>query len=120
MNSTQGKILIAAPKLLDPNFQRSVILMIQHDGNSALGVVLNRPLEITIQEACEELETNCFAEGRLFQGGPCQGPLLVIHTEQDEADGEILPGLFFTTDREKVERLLTNEEQTTMKFVVGY
>jgi len=120
MNSLQGKLLIATPKLADPNFFRAVILMIQHDSDSALGVVLNRPLEMTVKQACEELETDCAVESTLFQGGPCQGPLLVLHTEQDEADGEIVPGLFYTTEREKVERLLEAEEDPAMKFVVGY
>jgi putative transcriptional regulator len=120
MNSLQGKLLIASPRMADPNFRRSVILMLQHDENSALGVVLNRPLELTVKQACEQLETPCSVEGVLHQGGPCEGPLLVVHTWQEEGDNEILPGLFFTTQREKVERLLEMEEDLAMKFLVGY
>ena len=42
MESLQGHLLIATPRLLDPNFLRTVILMVQHDENGALGLVLNR------------------------------------------------------------------------------
>jgi putative transcriptional regulator len=45
MDSLAGKLLIATPKLGDPNFVRSVVLIIAHDENGAFGVVLNRPLE---------------------------------------------------------------------------
>ena len=70
MASLQGQFLIASPKLLDPNFARSVVLMVQHGDEGALGLVVNRPLETSVEEVCEKvLETPCSTEGVLYQGG---------------------------------------------------
>ncbi len=38
----KGKVLIASPELTDPNFARSVVLIVQHDENGAMGLVINR------------------------------------------------------------------------------
>ena len=41
--SLRGKLLIASPALVDPNFARSVVLMTEHSEDGAMGIVLNRP-----------------------------------------------------------------------------
>lgn len=120
MESLQGKLLIASARLADPNFARAVVLMVQHTDDGALGLVLNRPLEATVQQACEQvLEESCAVEGQLHQGGPCEGPLMVVHTQEDYGELEILPGLYFTTERQKIEWLLRHEDAES-KFFVGY
>ena len=48
--SLRGHFLVASPHLLDPNFARAVVLLIQHNKEGALGVVLNRSIEKTVQE----------------------------------------------------------------------
>ena len=50
MDSLQGHLLVASPHLPDPNFFRSVVLMIQHDEEGAFGVVLNRPTNNTVRD----------------------------------------------------------------------
>ena len=47
-----GRLLIAMPDLLDPNFYRSVILVLEHDAEGTLGLVLNRKSALTLQELC--------------------------------------------------------------------
>ena len=50
-----------------------------------MGLILNRPLQTTVREACEEnLGEDFFAEGVLHQGGPCEGPLMVLHANEIE------------------------------------
>jgi putative transcriptional regulator len=120
MPSLKGQFLIASPKLVDPNFARSVILMIQHDSKAALGVVVNRPLEVTLQQACEQaLGAGCEFDGVLHHGGPCEAMLVVIHTDESAAEAQVMPGLYFTTTRDRVEQLLENPA-SQMKFFVGY
>ena len=47
-----GRLLISMPNLLDPNFYRSVILVLEHDEEGTLGLVLNRKSALTLQELC--------------------------------------------------------------------
>jgi len=122
MKSLKGHFLVASPNLTDSNFSRSVVLMLQHDENGALGVVINRALEMTVKQACEQvLETDCQIEANLHQGGPCEALLLVLHADDSAAqDNEpVIPGLHFSTHQETIEHLLHHPPKT-MKFVVGY
>jgi putative transcriptional regulator len=120
MQSLAGQFLIASPKLVDPNFARSVVLMVQHGEEGALGLVINRPLETSVEEICEKvLETPCSAEGVLYQGGPCEGPLMVVHTHNARSDIEVKPGVHFSTERDSIEWLLKYNE-APIKYFVGY
>ncbi len=121
MKSLQGKLLIAASALMDPNFSHTVILMVQHDENGALGLVLNRPLKTTVKEACEEaLEMSCDVESALYQGGPCEGPLMVLHGQEEMAGQiEVCDGVQFTTQRDEIEQLIAQID-VQAKFFVGY
>ena len=51
---TVGKLLIAEPMLGDPNFERSVVLMIEHTEDGALGVVLNKPTHLEVAAVLDE------------------------------------------------------------------
>ena len=50
MESFRGKLLLATPELIDPNFHRSVVLIIEHTNDGAIGVVLNRRTELNSTE----------------------------------------------------------------------
>jgi putative transcriptional regulator len=120
MESTQGKLLLASPRLADPNFARSVVLMIQHNDQGALGLILNRPLHITVRQACEQsLGETCEVEGMLHEGGPCEGPLMVLHGNEMDKDADVLPGVFFTTEKSKIESLL-KQQISAARYFVGY
>jgi putative transcriptional regulator len=120
MNSLQGKILLASSRLMDANFVHTVILMVQHDENGALGLVLNRPLELSVREACENaLELPCEADGFIHQGGPCEGPLMVVHQDEDASQLKVFEGVFFTAEKGHIEGLLA-EDGAKAKFFVGY
>ena len=71
MASTKGRLLVAAPSLLDPNFHRTVVLMIEHDDEQgALGVVLNRPSLTEVGGPLPEWEPVAAFPEVLFLGGP--------------------------------------------------
>jgi len=72
-DSLHGKLLVATPKLLDPNFVRTVILVCTHDDNGAMGLVLNRPLEGTGLSAHVPLWSEFAAPPAVvFRGGPVE------------------------------------------------
>jgi putative transcriptional regulator len=94
--------------------------MVQHDEGGALGLILNRPLETTIKDAWEQVsELPCDVEQLLHQGGPCDGPLMVLHTDATLSDMEVMPGLYFSADKDAVEALVARNEGST-KYFVGY
>lgn len=75
----QGHLLVAAPDLHDPNFRRTVVLLTEHDADAAMGIVLNRRLEIPVAEAVPALAELCEDGAQLFQGGPVQvGSVLAL------------------------------------------
>jgi putative transcriptional regulator len=50
MESMTGQLLVATPTLKDPNFDRTVVLLVAHETGGALGVVLNRATEVPVAE----------------------------------------------------------------------
>lgn len=121
MESLAGKLLIASPKLRDPNFFRTVVLIVQHDENGALGLILNRPTEVTVKQAWEEVGEgdDCYVEALLHQGGPCEGPLMVLHDREELAQITVIAGIHFSTEKDALEDLVTDVDQPA-KFFVGY
>src|SRR5438270_4945537 len=84
MDSVRGQLLIAGPGLLDPNFWRTVVLVVEHSDEGALGLVLNRPSETTVGEAVSELEELLDADDPLYVGGPVQLSALIVLAEFDQ------------------------------------
>ena len=65
-----GRLLVSTPALLDPNFRRTVVLLLDHDEDGALGVVLDRPLELGVGEVLPGWEGAVTPPDVLFGGGP--------------------------------------------------
>jgi putative transcriptional regulator len=65
-----GDLLVATPALLDPNFERTVLLILDLDENGALGVVINRPTMVSVREILPDWADLVGTPGMLFQGGP--------------------------------------------------
>ena len=78
MESLRGKLLIAPPTLVDPNFARTVVLVAAHDDEGALGLVLNRPLEVPLAEISPVLESLADPGSTLHRGGPVAPDAAVV------------------------------------------
>jgi putative transcriptional regulator len=76
--SLSGQLLLASPTLLDPNFRRTVVLVGAHSEDGAIGVVLNRPSELTVGEAVPQLEPAVDEEEPVYFGGPVQPGAIVV------------------------------------------
>jgi putative transcriptional regulator len=83
-----GKLLVAMPVLDDPAFARSVVLLIDHDEDGALGVVLNRASEVPVSEATDSLIDLIPSPGVLFGGGPVEPNALVAIGRAQEGAGQ--------------------------------
>jgi putative transcriptional regulator len=79
--SLAGQLLLASPALLDPNFRRTVVLVGVHNEEGALGVVLNRPSTVTVEEAVPQLKATVAAQEPVYVGGPVQPASVVVLAE---------------------------------------
>jgi putative transcriptional regulator len=69
-SSLTGRLLVATPKLADPNFDRAVVLLLDHDAEGTLGVVLNRPTPVGVGDVLEPWAALAGSPQVVFQGGP--------------------------------------------------
>jgi putative transcriptional regulator len=90
MDSARGQLLIAGPSLLDPNFWRTVVLVIEHSEDGALGLVLNRPSETTVGEAVPQLNDLVDAGDDLYVGGPVQPSSVIVLAQFEDPDDAAL------------------------------
>jgi putative transcriptional regulator len=78
VDSLKGRLLLASPALEDPNFARTVVLVAEHTEEGAMGLVLNRPAEVTVGESAPELEELVDAEEPIYVGGPVQPTAVIV------------------------------------------
>ncbi len=86
VQSLKGQLLIAGPSLIDPNFRRTVVLVGEHSEEGALGVILNRASESTVDEAVPELSTLVTGLATIHVGGPVQPSAIVVLAEFSQPD----------------------------------
>jgi putative transcriptional regulator len=80
-----GRLLVAAPSMDDPRFERTVILIIQHSPDGAVGIVINKPIGETsiasVFEALGQKGGDVSGDVRVFSGGPVQPEVgFVVHS----------------------------------------
>ena len=88
IGSTAGTLLVATPPLADPNFDRSVVYMVEHDERGALGLVLNRPSDEDLPDQLDAWRDQLAAPGAVFTGGPVEPDTMigVAHIVGDDPD----------------------------------
>jgi putative transcriptional regulator len=117
----EGQLLLASRRLLDPNFAHTVVLLIQHNPTGALGVVLNRPTSKTVQELWRQVgDTPCESRQPVHLGGPVSGPVMAVHTLDDLAEAQIVPGLYFAAKKPNLDELVRRDGDHRYKLFVGH
>lgn len=118
MESLAGCFLLASSGLLDPNFVKTVVLLIQHSEQGALGIVVNRPTSKTLKQLWKEVgDARCESEQPIHLGGPVSGPLMAVHTNASLAEVEILPGVFFAAKKKNLDELVIKEDHPFKVFI---
>ena len=114
--SLKGHLLIAAPSVQAPLFARSVVLMVEHtDDEGAKGIILNLPTTATMTDLAGKLFNDDFVwEKPLHLGGPVSGPLMVLHTEEQLADLEVVSGVYMALDATKSQHLISMEVEPSL------
>ena len=84
MAPTKGRLLVATPPLDDPHFDRTVVFMLEHHDDGALGVVLNRPERRVARRAARRVDRPCSrAPPPVFSGGPVEADALIALAARD-------------------------------------
>lgn len=81
MGSLRGQLLVSAGGLFDPNFRHTVVLIAEHGEDGAVGVILNRPMEVSVAEAAPPLADLVEPGESLYQGGPVEPAGAVLLAE---------------------------------------
>jgi putative transcriptional regulator len=109
MNSLAGRLLIAPPHETDPDFVNTVILLIQHSDQQAVGVVLNRPTGKTIEHIWTG-KRNWKSHKAVYSGGPVPGPLMAIHDCQALGEIEVLSGIYYSVQKKHLEKIIARDD----------
>ena len=125
--SLVGQLLVASPSMSDPRFQRTVILMVQHSRQGALGIVINRPVGerplSDLMKMIGEKETEALGQVRLFAGGPVQLELgFVVHSaEYRQSETVAVDGNVAVTSSREILRDIANNKGPIKSLVAfGY
>ncbi len=118
----KGKLLIAEPTLIgDLSFNRSVVLLTEHNKNGSVGFILNKPLDYTISDLIPDINIPI----QVFNGGPVeQDNLYFIHKAPHLIANsvEISDGIFWGGDFEKTIQLINQKiiSEDDIRFFLGY
>ncbi len=123
-----GKLLIATPAMGDPRFERTVILMCNHDAEQALGLVINRAAgNLRLHELLENIDIgapNLAPDSRVLMGGPVQTERgFVIHSPEYFEDGaslEITPDITITPTKGILEAMVSDSPPARARMALGY
>ena len=119
--------LIAMPALQDENFYHTVTYICEHSEEGAMGIVVNRPLDLDLGEILDQMEIK--AEDpkariqQVFSGGPVQNERgFVLHTNGESWDStlQITPGINVTTSRDILEAIAACEGPAESLVALGY
>lgn len=110
--SLSNHFLIAMPSLNDPNFEQSVSYICEHNNEGAMGVVINRPMDLNFADLCEQLEIEITdmdtAAYPIFDGGPVEVDRgFILHTPVGEWEStlEITEDIGLTMSQDIIEAI---------------
>lgn len=118
----KGNLLIAEPSLMgDLSFNRSVILLADHNESGSVGFIINKPLKYTIQDLIPEIN----ADFKIYNGGPVeQDNLYFIHNIPDLIPNsvEISDGIYWGGEYESTKELINSGKinKDNIRFFLGY
>ncbi|MBK7872347.1 MAG: YqgE/AlgH family protein [Saprospiraceae bacterium] len=119
---TRGKVLLAEPFMLDPNFKRTAVLLCEHDEEGSVGFILNKPIGMTVDELVEGFPE---FDSEVCIGGPVQPDTIhYIHNVGDLLEGStrIIDNIYWGGDFDKLKFLISQEliKPHNIRFFVGY
>lgn len=119
-----GVFLYAAPELQEPSFAESVVLLVQHQQEGSLGLIVNRPTRVALRDALTDLGELRELDLPLYFGGPVQPEAVLALVRSPKRVGEatrVLPDVYFCTDLEPVKTAARRPEAASrLRVYAGY
>lgn len=119
---SRGKVLISEPFLYDEIFGRSVILLVDHSTDGTMGLVLNKPLPLSLNDVLKEFKD--ISNIPIYKGGPLStDTLFYLHTLKDVEDSlQIGKGVYLNGDFDAIRRYILqgNDIDGKIRFFLGY
>lgn len=122
LKAKKGRLLFAEPFMDDPYFKRSVVLLTEYNKDGAFGFILNKPLELKVNDAIEGLPP---FNAPIYMGGPVQTDnLFYIHSQGNHIEDSILigNGLYWSGNFEQLKSMISENQifPHEIKFFIGY
>jgi putative transcriptional regulator len=117
-------LLVARAELPDPNFKDSVVLVMNNIGPAPAGIIINRPTSIAVSRLFPDLEGLAQLDDKVYFGGPVEigtVSFLVRAAAAPEHATEVLHGLYISTSRELLRKLLSRDKpMEDLRIFIGY
>ena len=118
IKSLEGQVLAASPQMDDPRFHRSVILVLHHAAQGAVGIVLNRPMSAAVEQ--EDPRAILPSGPKLFQGGPVGGSLIALQLAQNEPDGNGMTGNVYMVQKPDELKSINLSDHLPVRLFLGH
>ncbi|MBB1074768.1 YqgE/AlgH family protein [Rhodoferax sp. 4810] len=126
--SLTNQFLIAMPRLEDPNFSRTVTYICEHNDQGAMGIIINRPMEIRLSDVFEQLDIVATSpelnNSAVYLGGPVQTDRgFVLHPTSAlsfDSTLHVTPELCVTTSRDVLEAIASGRGPQQCLVALGY
>jgi putative transcriptional regulator len=124
MNCVAPCLLVASPLLLDPNFLHTVVLLIEHNEDGAMGLVLNRPIPIPVSQICSEggIEYSGDPDAMVYCGGPVEPGrgMVLVRGEMPGPSDTVLNFTDFVSVRKDMLDTLAQKPGAKYRLFLGY
>jgi putative transcriptional regulator len=119
-----GVFLFAVPELRDPNFLHTVVLLVKYDKQGATGLIINRPMEISIDEALPDIDGIEGITLPLYFGGPVSRERMLVllrSTKPPQGVQKLFDDVYLTLSRDALVEMLKNRNpDKVLRIYAGY
>ena len=119
----KGRLLVATADMADPNYRQTVVLLLHHDSNGTIGVAINRPTWLSVDDVRPEAEPAAY-DGDVFRGGPLAPTQMIFLVRDPPAgvfDGQpILDRIYASGNLEQLRALTGALGHTAVRVYAGH
>jgi putative transcriptional regulator len=120
----KGDFIVALPHLKDPNFSKTVVLLIDYGWQGATGLIINRPTDVKLSKALPEIDGLSRRKGMIYIGGPVIGDwmlMLIRSRSQPEESRHVFDNVYVSSSPAVLQRIIGNTRKgEQIRVYTGY